>query len=110
MANSRKAPKRSKTKKRPPRPETITVEVDSIHAGTARAIRAALADADRVGLGAVAVRDVVGELASGDEPDRVHLVAAQLRAVATDVLHGALALSVAAERLEAWAEVRELGG
>lgn len=112
MARRSKAPAVQKTKKprkAPPRPETLTVELDGITARVRRTVSGALADADRLRLESTAIGNVVGGLAGGAEPEEIRTVSAQLRSAAAGMLMGAARLHSAAERLETIAEIEELG-
>lgn len=89
-------------------PQLLTVELDSITGRVRRAIGAAQVEAERVTFGAAAIQDVAGSLTGRDDPDRIRFAAAQIRAIAIDMLMGATALCATAERLATLAELRAL--
>ena len=109
MARRITAPVRPKSKQPAARRELLTVELASVTASVRRTVSAAVLDADRIRLEATGLGDVAGGLACHEPPERVRVVAAQLRATACDMLLGAARLYAGAERLETLADIRELG-
>jgi hypothetical protein len=82
---------------------------DEIRLRIRRAIGDVIDAADGIRFSAIALEDVAGELAGDSSADEIRKVAGSIRSSALSLLLAAAALTSKAERLETYAEVRELG-